>query len=409
MQNFLATVTKEENGCYIGTDMLAAFYHQVIDKVRNYIQLQEYDTEEIVNNLPPEPEFSFYLDTLGDNVCCEVKVKYGNEIFEIYDKSEEHLAILHESEEFKVGLTLKRYLPYYDEERHLTHCNKEEELIYELLEQGIRSLMEYGQVFVSDALQRMKVKPSPKISIGVSVNHNLLDLSIDTKDFNLNEFKEILTSYRMKKRFHRLKNGDFLKLEDNSVTALSEMMESMNLSVKDLPKGKMQIPSYRALYLDKVLQDSEGIHYERDKNMKSMLRNFKAVEENDFDIPMELESILRPYQKVGYQWLRTIEQYRMGGILADDMGLGKTIQVITVLLAAKEEGKKGVSLIVSPASLIYNWENECRQFAPSLRTKVVAGSIEERTEYIKNANEVDVLITSYDLLKRDIDQYEPLE
>ena len=148
---------------------------------------------------------------------------------------------------------------------------------------------------------------------------------------------------------------------DNSVTALSEMMESMNLSVKDLPKGKMQIPSYRALYLDKVLQDSEGIHYERDKNMKSMLRNFKAVEENDFDIPMELESILRPYQKVGYQWLRTIEQYRMGGILADDMGLGKTIQVITVLLAAKEEGKKGVSLIVSPASLIYNWENECRQ------------------------------------------------
>ena len=73
---------------------------------------------------------------------------------------------------------------------------------------------------------------------------------------------------------------------------------------------------------------------------------------------------MRKYQKSGYKWLRTLETWQFGGILADDMGLGKTLQVIAVLLAAKQEGKKGTAMVVTPASLVFNWGEELKRFAP---------------------------------------------
>lgn len=412
MQSFLKTVGKKGSGDFIIGEFVAGFYQQVISKIRNYIDLQEYDHEEIAAALPPDPVFEIYLDKVEENVLCEVKVRYGEESYNIYDECKAHAKIGNQTEEFQLAAVLNRYLPYLDEKLMMNHCGNDDEVIYRLLDEGIEDLMQYGQVFISDALQRMKINTSPKISVGVSINHNLLDLTIDSSEIDFQELQEILSSYRMKKRYHRLNNGNFLQLEENSLTALSELMESMHLSVKDLTKGKLQIPAYRALYLDKILQESEGIHYARDKKVKEMLRNFKAIEESEFEIPKELEEILRPYQKVGYQWLRTVEAYQFGGILADDMGLGKTVQMIAVLLAAKLEGKEGTSLIVCPSSLIYNWENECHQFAPTLQVKVVAGTVEERINLLRDVKDekekVDVLITSYDLLKRDIDQYDAI-
>ena len=82
--------------------------------------------------------------------------------------------------------------------------------------------------------------------------------------------------------------------------------------------------------------------------------------DEDEKIPEEVEPILRPYQKTGFQWLKTLDNYRFGGILADDMGLGKTIQVISMLVSYKEnqEENKKTSLVVSPSSLALNWKNE---------------------------------------------------
>lgn len=91
------------------------------------------------------------------------------------------------------------------------------------------------------------------------------------------------------------------------------------------------------------------------------------------------------------------------------MGLGKTLQVITVLLATKIESGPGVSLIVGPASLIYNWEEELHRFASGLRTLVIAGTVAERQNLLENYQDYDVLVTSYDLLKRDIASYDGLD
>lgn len=71
---------------------------------------------------------------------------------------------------------------------------------------------------------------------------------------------------------------------------------------------------------------------------------------------------MRKYQRDGYRWLRTLDGYGMGGILADDMGLGKTVQVLSYLLALREQGGNPLpSLIVCPASLVLNWAEECQK------------------------------------------------
>ena len=134
----------------------------------------------------------------------------------------------------------------------------------------------------------------------------------------------------------------------------------------------------------------------------------KTVNDADYNIPEGISATLRRYQKTGFRWIRTLEANGFGGILADDMGLGKTLQTIAVLMSAKEEGRSGTSIVISPASLVYNWGEELAKFAPSLKVVTVTGKQEDRTHMIEEyeAQNVDVLVTSYDLLKRDINLYD---
>ena len=137
-----------------------------------------------------------------------------------------------------------------------------------------------------------------------------------------------------------------------------------------------------------------------------MVKSFKTVNDADFEEPPSLSQTMRGYQRSGYRWLRTLEAYGLGGILADDMGLGKTLQVLAVLLSAKQEGKKGTSLVVAPASLVYNWGEEIRHYTPELTCGFITGTQEERRQRLEQYQDYDVLVTSYDLLKRDIEFYE---
>ncbi len=180
-------------------------------------------------------------------------------------------------------------------------------------------------------------------------------------------------------------------------------METMKLPAKDFIEGKVQIPRYRTLYLDKLLEEKEGLYTNRDNLFRSMVKNFKTITDADYEIPSSLKRIMRGYQKTGYRWLKTLESCQFGGILADDMGLGKTLQAISFLLSAK---KKGVtSLIVAPSSLVFNWGEEFERFAPQMKVQLIAGDQQERQKKIESCAEYDVSITSYDLLKRDISYY----
>lgn len=123
-------------------------------------------------------------------------------------------------------------------------------------------------------------------------------------------------------------------------------------------------------------------------------------------IPRPIDQILRPYQRHGVQWLLFLGRFHLGGILADDMGLGKTIQVLAMLIAKR---RTKPSLIICPKTLLFNWQNEARRFAPELKTVLVHGNQEYRWRLLRQAYDFDLIITSYPLVQRDIAQFSQIE
>ena len=275
----------------------------------------------------------------------------------------------------------------------------------------LEDLQKLGEIFVSDRLKAIRVIPSPKVSVGVSLAENVLELHLNPGNFGMEELAEILSKYDRKKKFYRLRTGEFMDMDEDGIRVLSELRENLQISEAKLKSGEITIPKYRALYLDTRLKEQDDLQVEKNREFRMLIRNMKTAEENDFELPDNLQAQLREYQKTGFWWLKTLCQNGFGGILADDMGLGKTLQTIAFLLSEMQEAPENAnrrSLIVAPASLVYNWESECARFAPELQTRLVAGTQEQRKEMIQNAGMQDILITSYDLLRRDIELYQDL-
>lgn len=415
IEPFLQMEENRDIKLVIGRNHLSEFYYTVLPELERYTTVVERNREEIEKYLPPEVTFRFYLDVEEGDITCRPMACYGEKEYSILDLIREKQfkdvqidEIREGGRESEVIFILEQWFPYADLERECYYCNRDEENIYRILTEGVEALLELGEVSSTDKFRRMNVIHKPKVNVGVSLSNGLLNLEVTTDDIPQEELLDLLKSYKTKKKFYRLKNGDFVNLNDESVLALVEMMESMHLTPKEFVKGKMKIPAYRALYLEKMLEDHETIYADRDNHFRMLIKDFKTVSEADFEVPKALAKTLRNYQKEGYRWLRLLKENCFGGILADDMGLGKTLQVISVLLAAKEEEKKGTSLIVCPASLVYNWGEEFSRFAPKLKVALISGSQEERRQLIVEAEKYDVLVTSYDLLKRDISNYEDI-
>ena len=351
---------------------------------------------------------------------CEAKVRYGENttvpagakmanLLEALPREETQHAAKDEAYEEYRDLNLERetmervleYFPYGDGSG-VRYSGETEEQQYKVLETGVDTLLGLGEVHATDRFQRLTIRRKPQMTVGVRMESDLLKLTLSSTDLTEDELLDILGSYQRAKKYHRLKNGDFVQLDENTLEELETLMDLTKADPKDFVKGDMEIPAYRALYLDKVLEKNEAFYAKRDQNFKHLVKEFKTVSDSEYEIPESLQGVMRNYQEFGYKWLRTIEAYQFGGILADDMGLGKTLQVISVLLAAKEEGRLGTALVVTPASLVYNWKEEFAKFAPQLSVAVIAGSKGEREEQIHAAERADVVITSYDLLKRDI-------
>ena len=174
--------------------------------------------------------------------------------------------------------------------------------------------------------------------MGVSVQGSVLDLEVDTGEFPVSELKALLKSLHQKKRYHRLRDGRLLRLDD-SLEVLDELNETLELSGAKLGQNHAQLPLYRAPSLDWALSGQTGVRFNRDDAFRRISRSFHAVKDSEYAPPASLQKTLRKYQRDGYRWLRTLDGYGMGGILADDMGLGKTVQVLSYLLAMKQNGQ----------------------------------------------------------------------
>ena len=233
-----------------------------------------------------------------------------------------------------------------------------------------------------------------------------------SNQFNKEELAEIFSSYDRKKKYHRLKNGAFITFNKEQKQVMSALLDVMKNYADKKNPDTIKMPLFRALYLDELLAEKESVELKKNREYRKLIGKMRSYENGDYEVPQSLEAVLREYQRDGFYWIKTLKENGFGGILADDMGLGKTLQILAFLLSEKEQGKvkdELRTLIVAPASLVYNWKKEVERFTPQLSVCVMAGTAHERKELIKNqTSNVDVWITSYDLLKRDIELYQDI-
>ena len=284
--------------------------------------------------------------------------------------------------------------------------------IFTFLSQVIPKLQKYGDIYVTDSMKKLRVVPSASFQVGVSVSGGLLEMSMASNQFNKEELAEIFSSYDRKKKYHRLKNGAFITFNKEQKQVMSALLDVMKNYADKKNPDTIKMPLFRALYLDELLAEKESVELKKNREYRKLIGKMRSYENGDYEVPQSLEAVLREYQRDGFYWIKTLKENGFGGILADDMGLGKTLQILAFLLSEKEQGKVGDelrTLIVAPASLVYNWKKEVERFTPQLSVCVMAGTAHERKELIKNqTSNVDVWITSYDLLKRDIELYQDI-
>ena len=146
-----------------------------------------------------------------------------------------------------------------------------------------------------------------------------------------------------------------------------------------------------------MLARTPALEADRDAAFRRTVERLDTLGKMDFTVPASLKATMRGYQVDGYQWLGSLEHLGLGGILADDMGLGKTLQMIAHILARVEAGDTKPTLVVCPASLVYNWTAELERFAPSLDVCAIVGAKAQRRVQIAGVAEHSVVVTSYDL------------
>ncbi len=385
---------------YLSVQDYGAFAKNVLPMVQDVldVQVKKIDFESYE---PLEAVFHSYLDKVGSHIECRTKVLYGTQEYDVAEIPTKEQASRDIRREFQVRTILEGYFELAKDQK--TYVSKEEDAMLEFLETGFQQLESVSEIFATDRFKNMRVIPMPKITAGISVKGNLLDVSWDVEGMSAQEVMDILADYKNKKKYHKLKSGDFLRMDENSLAVLVELNEGLHLTKEQLKERKAEVPLYRSLYLDSLMKDNaDHIRLERDKEFRTVIREMRSMEDGENEIPQQIQAVLRPYQEIGFQWLCALAKFGFGGILADDMGLGKTLQVLAFL--ASQPGTH--ALVVCPASLVFNWEAECQRFYPSAKIAAVAGAAAARQMQIEDFDKQDILITSYDLLKRDIDCYE---
>ena len=392
----------------VGRRNLSEFFYRVLPGIQDFVTVRWKDQELIESYLPPEVKFQFYIDYENRQVACQPKAVYGDVSFSLTDHYQKHVVKVsfreYEREQDAIEILQKYFTGIQVADQ--SFYTQEEEDVFQLLEHGLHELMEIGEVHLTDSVRGLMLGRKPKIKVGVSVESSLMNLTIGSEDLSREELLELLASYQKKKKYYRLKSGQFLSLANREYEEMAQMVDALHITKKELLEDNIHLPAYRALYLDQMLEQNEQLYAKRDHHFKQLIKDFKTVRDSEYEVPESLQEVLRNYQTYGFRWLKTMEQYGFGGILADDMGLGKTLQVITLLLSAREAGRLKTSLIVAPASLVYNWKEEFLKFAPQIAVCVLNGNQKERMEILADWQQWDVLITSYDLLKRDIAWYD---
>lgn len=400
-KNYTQSIVFNENN-------LRNFFAIVVPKIKDNFEIKNIDKEQIEKYMPKDLYVKIYLDYNEKGyIIADVKFCYGN--VEFNPIKNVNLEITRNAIQENEVLDTFVQTGFMLDSANARLVLANDEKIYNFLSKEIEDYMKKFEVLVAENFKKKDIKKIKIKSIGVKIENNLLDINLEDFKFNIYEIKDIINKYKLKRKFYKLKDGTYISLEkNNSLDFLENVVDNIEIDYVNSEGGTIKLPIYRAMYLEKLFKEMNNTNIQKNEYYKKMI---SEIEDRHIDIntkiPKKLNTELRTYQKIGYKWLKTLEQYKMGGILADDMGLGKTVQVLTVILSYIQENKEKAknSIIVCPSSLTLNWYNEIQKFTPTIKTLVISGDYLERKRKIETINNYQIVITSYDSLKRDIDLY----
>lgn len=350
-----------------------------------------------------------YLDRVNNRLLAGLEFHYENEVIqplENRDIQNGHL-IIRDLE--KEGEILKRM-----EESGFTvteggYYMQNEELEYDFLYHEVPKLQQLVQIYATTAVRNRIVKSNvhPKIRVKIHKDRtNWLEYKFEMDGIADKQIKELLKALEFKQKYYRLPNGSLFSLETKEMEEIQRFLNSVPAQVDDFFETSLNVPILESLQFLNMIDDSDVFTVE--ESFRMFVDELIHPESLDFDVPASLNHILRDYQIHGYKWMKALAKYGFGGVLADDMGLGKTLQSIAYIVSElpKMQKHKLPFLVVCPSSLTYNWLNEMMKFGSELQTIVIDGNKAERIKLQQDIHEIDVIITSYPLLRRDIKWYE---
>ncbi len=283
-----------------------------------------------------------------------------------------------------------------------------EELEYDFLYHVLPELQPLVQIYATTAVRHRLVKKSafPKIVVKVKKERtNWLEFTFKMDGISDDQIKEILQALEIKQKYYRMPNDSLLSLETKEMEEIRRFLQAGPVQ-DDHYMTKLDMPIIESLKFLELMEESEV--FDPEDSFRQFLDQLSQPEKLYFEVPQTLKEILRGYQIQGFKWMKALASYGFGGVLADDMGLGKTVQSIAFIVSelANIRACGKTALIVCPSSVTYNWLHEIMAFAPEVQAIVIDGNQEVRRELRRDLHDIDVLITSYPLLRQDFSWYE---
>lgn len=398
---FTTLFGKKQSELEFRGENMGSFIEKVLPVIKKTMNIQvpeKIKDHYIVEQLQPKLYFDIDRSRQRPVLVARMIFAYGeHEVNPLQDEQKGSYILVRDREEEEQLLRLM-YDKHFSVRREQFVLTKEDE-IFQLMTEGIQDLCRQFEVFYSKEYKANSIKKVGLLSAGIRLNTdiNLLEMDVDYGHIPKEELRDFFRSIKLKKKYYRLKSGAFVNLmtEDKQIDELRDL-----LSIGEVTEdNKIAFSQTAVMEVDELLPHTQRIT--RDAGYKQLLEDLKNPDKTNWELPNGMEDILRPYQITGYRWLCSLAHYGMGGILADDMGLGKTLQTITYVLA--NPGTR--TLIVCPTSLAYNWQDEFSKFAPQIATQIISGTPQERADLMQQSTDVPVWITTYPLIRKDVDLY----
>lgn len=286
---------------------------------------------------------------------------------------------------------------------------EDEDKILDFLVEGINKLKKLGEVAYSEAFKNIRVYDSSDYKVKTGIREDgLLEFSFSIQGISNAEFAKVLDALKAGEKYYQLIDGGYISLDDKDLRSIMNLVEYLDAEGSIENGGTLVASKYNALYVEQYFKDNEILYIEKNRKYKELVDNISTLQEIDFTLPEHIDRVMRPYQKIGYKWLKTLASYGFGGILADEMGLGKTLQAIAFIASEAIKHENPV-LVVVPTSIVYNWEQEIKKFAPELKTLILYGKKQERISLLEDIKNYDIVITSYAVVRNDISYFEHIE